>query len=50
MTEFFRMESNGGSVTAWFWTDADCDEPMGPFESREDAEDDHDELRGPSRR
>lgn len=30
---------------AWFWQDDDCDEPMGPFESRAEAVDDYRSLR-----
>lgn len=34
---------------AWYWQDEDCEEPMGPFESRAEAVDDYREMRGLSR-
>jgi len=30
---------------AWFWRDEDCEEPMGPFETRDEASADYRELR-----
>lgn len=32
-------------VDGWYWQDDDCEEPMGPFNSKAEAQADHRELR-----
>ena len=46
---FFQLivhDDYTGERPGWYWQDADCEEPMGPFASRREAGDDYSELRG----
>lgn len=45
--EIFWMDTEGGEPGdgAWFWRDDECEEAMGPFESRDEAEADYRAIR-----
>jgi hypothetical protein len=45
VTFFWRADDLNGEIR-WFWRDEDCDEPMGPFDNREEAVADHRDMRG----
>lgn len=42
--EFFHYASER-YTRGWYWRDEQCEEPMGPFDSRADAEADYREVR-----
>lgn len=45
--EFYLQENGPRFMRGWYWYDTQCEEPMGPFVSREKAEADYEEIRQP---